>query len=150
MKRALIVAMAGLLVVSCGGETGETTTTIAETTTTQLATSTTTQLATSTTSEDTTTSTSPAPDIVISGGTADDPDILIEGPDLFSIGLGDEVLIRIQSAVAGELHVHGYDLFFDLVAGGVTEVMFPAEIPGIFEAELEGTHTLVFEIEVAP
>jgi hypothetical protein len=46
--------------------------------------------------------------------------------------------------------MHGYDIFFDLVAGSVTTVTFDATIPGIFEAELEGSHTLAFELEITP
>jgi hypothetical protein len=111
---------------------------------------TTTQPSTSSTSTEATTTTSLVADVVISGGTSDDPEISVEGPELFSFAIGDEALLRVESSVAGELHLHGYDLFFDLIAGGITEVAFPAEIPGIFEAELEDTHTLVFEIEVTP
>lgn len=144
------MALLGLVVASCGGQSVATTITITSTTTSSGVSTTTTQPTMATTTEDTTTSTAPAPDIEVSGGTGADPDILIDGPDLFSYTIGDEVSIRIQSSVEGELHVHGYNLFFDLAANGITEVAFVAEIPGIFEAELEDTHTLVFEIEVTP
>jgi hypothetical protein len=151
MKTLAMVSLLGLVVVSCGNESLQTSTTVETTTSSSVVSTTTTQPSvSSTTTEATATTTAPAADIVISGGTSDDPEISIEGPDLFSFAIGDGALIRVESSVAGELHLHGYDLYFDLVADGVTEVAFSAEIPGIFEAELEDTHTLVFEIEVTP
>jgi hypothetical protein len=78
------------------------------------------------------------------------PDITTIGPDLFAFDLGDEVSIVVFSSIHDELHVHGYNLFFDLAAGQATEVAFAADIPGIFEAELEDNHFLLFEVEVTP
>ncbi len=149
MKIPVILSVLALVLVSCGIEVSEPTT-VATTAGSPVTSTTTTQPTTTTRAPDTTTSTAQEPDIVISGGTADDPAISIEGHDLFSFALGDEVSIRIQSSVPGELHVHGYNIFIDLVAGETTDVEFLAGIPGIFEAELEDTHTLVFEVEVTP
>ena len=78
------------------------------------------------------------------------PDVTILGPEQFEYRLGDAVEITIYSSVDDELHVHGYNLFFDLVAGDVTVVFLEATIPGIFEAEMEGRQKLVFQLQVTP
>ncbi len=45
---------------------------------------------------------------------------------------------RVESDVADEIHVHGYDLKKDVPAGGSVSFSFPASIEGVFEVELEG------------
>jgi len=82
--------------------------------------------------------------------TGTSPDITVTGPDRFELSPGAEFEITIFSSIAEEIHVHGYDLFYDLEAGGATLVTFHADIPGIFEAELEGLGRPLFELEVAP
>ena len=66
------------------------------------------------------------------------------------VDLGQAVTIRISSDVTDELHLHGYDLTVDVEAGGSAELVFVAEIPGIFEVELEESGLLLFELEVGP
>ncbi len=63
---------------------------------------------------------------------------------------GDEIRFEVQSDVADEVHVHGYDLMQDVPAGGTVSFDFPAEIEGIFEAELEGRKEQIAEITVNP
>jgi FlaG/FlaF family flagellin (archaellin) len=63
---------------------------------------------------------------------------------------GDQIAFRVESDVADEIHVHGYDLMKDVEAGGSVEFAFPAEIEGIFEAELEGRKEQIAEIRVNP
>ena len=53
------------------------------------------------------------------------------------IALGSDVVLRVTSDVADELHLHGYDEKADLAAGTPGELRFRADIPGIFELELE-------------
>jgi hypothetical protein len=62
--------------------------------------------------------------------------------------LGDQVSVWVLSDVDAEIHVHGYDLFFDATAGVPIEVSLLADLPGIFEVEVEGSHTLLFDLEV--
>lgn len=112
-------------------------------------TSTTSVVTTSTTIEATTT-TSPVYDVILEGGTDEIPELAITGPRRFQVALGDTLEISILSSVDDDLHVHGYDLYFALIPGEVTVVSFEAGIPGIFEAELEGSHQLIFELEVSP
>jgi hypothetical protein len=63
---------------------------------------------------------------------------------------GDEIRFEVSSDVADEVHVHGYDLMQDVPAGGTVSFDFPAEIEGIFEAELEGRKEQIAEITVNP
>jgi carbonic anhydrase/acetyltransferase-like protein (isoleucine patch superfamily) len=58
------------------------------------------------------------------------------------------VTIRVTSDVADEVHVHGYEKRFDVAPGRTGEVTFVANIPGIFEVELERSHKLLFSLEV--
>ena len=64
------------------------------------------------------------------------------------VKLGDNVKLVVETDTADELHVHGYDLIADLVAGEITELTFVAEIPGIFEVEFENSHMQVLELVV--
>lgn len=89
----------------------------------------------------------PAPDVAISG---DEENPVVEGPGRVSFALGEDAEILVSSSFSGELHLHGYDLFYDLVADEALTVAFTADIPGIFELEIEGSHTLVVEIEIVP
>ncbi len=63
---------------------------------------------------------------------------------------GDRVHFKVTSAVADEVHVHGYDLMKDVKAGGTVTFDFPATIEGVFEAELEGRKEQIIELEVEP
>ncbi len=63
---------------------------------------------------------------------------------------GDEVRFKVESAIAEEIHVHGYDLMKDVPAGGTVSFEFPAELEGIFEAELEGEAEQILELRVEP
>ncbi len=73
----------------------------------------------------------------------------VTGPARPSVAVGETVTIVVTSDVADELHVHGYDLFVTLAPGTPAELEFTADIPGIFEVELEGSHQLVFDLEVS-
>ena len=63
--------------------------------------------------------------------------------------LGEDLVIRVTSDVADEVHVHGYDERAEVPAGGTVEIPFTADIPGGFEVELEGTGQLLFQLRVA-
>lgn len=67
-----------------------------------------------------------------------------------TVSKGDEVRFQVKSAIAEEIHVHGYDLMEDVPAGGTVSFDFPAEIEGIFEAELEGRAEQILELRVEP
>jgi hypothetical protein len=63
---------------------------------------------------------------------------------------GDRVRFEVESDVADEIHVHGYDLMKDVPAGGTVTFSFPAEIEGIFEVELEDRKEQIAELRVNP
>jgi FtsP/CotA-like multicopper oxidase with cupredoxin domain len=63
---------------------------------------------------------------------------------------GDRVRFTVESDVAEEVHVHGYDLSKDVAAGGSVTFDFPADLDGVFEVELEGTATQIIELTVQP
>jgi hypothetical protein len=63
---------------------------------------------------------------------------------------GEQIRFEVHSDVADEVHVHGYDLMQDVPAGGTVSFDFPAEIEGIFEAELEGRKEQILELRVNP
>ena len=66
------------------------------------------------------------------------------------VNKGDEVRFKVKSAIAEEIHVHGYDLMKDVPAGGTVTFEFPAELEGIFETELEGQAEQILELRVEP
>ncbi len=133
------------LVVACGGGDAATTTTSTTTTvpTTTTGPTTTTTLATTTSTAAETTTTAQAIDVTVVAG-------VVEGPGTVSVAVGDQVSVLVLSDVDAEIHVHGYDVFFEAPAGVPTEVTLTADVPGIFEVELEGTHTPLFALEVTP
>ena len=71
------------------------------------------------------------------------------GVEDVDVVLGREVVLRVSSDAAGEVHVHGYDLFVDAVAGEVAELRFVADLPGEWEVELEGTGLRLASLRVA-
>ena len=65
------------------------------------------------------------------------------------VRLHEVVVIRVTSDEAEEVHVHGYDLVLDVTPGEPAELTFAADIPGVFEVELEGSGRKVAELQVA-
>ena len=63
---------------------------------------------------------------------------------------GERIRFRVESDVAEEVHLHGYDVSEDVEAGGSVEFDVPATIPGVFEAELEHSVVPIAEITVNP
>jgi hypothetical protein len=90
-------------------------------------------------------------------GQATTPTIVIDksgkpvgGITEISVEEGEEVRFEVQSAVADEVHMHGYDIMKDVRAGGSVTFDFPATLEGIFEAELEGAKEQILELRVNP
>ena len=71
-------------------------------------------------------------------------------PIAAEVALGAEVLLRITSDVADEVHVHGYDLETEVPAGGTAEVRFTADAAGVFEVEFHERGLLLLRLTVAP
>jgi len=62
--------------------------------------------------------------------------------------VGQWVTLRVSGNASDEVHIHGYDLYIELVEGQ-GRLTFEASIPGVFEVELERAHTLVLQLEVS-
>jgi heme/copper-type cytochrome/quinol oxidase subunit 2 len=72
----------------------------------------------------------------------------VTGPETITVAQGDHVAFEVKSDVADEVHVHGYNLMFDVQAGEKTLIEFDATVPGIFEIELEGAGLPLTSLEV--
>ena len=64
------------------------------------------------------------------------------------VNRGETVRLVVTSDVAEEVHVHGYDRKVAVPANGTAELTFTADIPGVFEVELEQRHRRLFTLEV--
>ena len=155
MNRVLrVLVVMTMLVVACGDDDATTTSTPTTAPTTTAAVTTTTPTSTTTV---TTTTTTVADDGVISITVAIGSaglDLVVEGSVVepgsrVAVETGAAIHIVLSGSVAEELHIHGYDLSLEIAPGGVEVLDFTADIPGIFEVELEGAGTLVFELEVS-
>ncbi len=154
VKSILIAAALSLVLAACSSDAGEPTVAPTSTTGVEQETSTTAVEPTSTTVSPTTTeapattTTAVAPEVLeieisyVSGS--------VEGGGRIEVPLGEPVVIRIDSDVADEGHLHGYDIYVDLEPGSTGVIEFVADIPGIFELELEGAGVLLADLEVAP
>jgi hypothetical protein len=67
-----------------------------------------------------------------------------------SYSAGERIRFKVRSDVAGEIHVHGYDLTKDVEAGGTVGFDFAATIEGVFETELEDRGEQILELRVNP
>jgi hypothetical protein len=68
--------------------------------------------------------------------------------DRTEVAVGEVVLIRVTADETDQIHVHGYDVYGEVMPGMPAEVRFTADIPGVFEVELEGSGTLLTTLEV--
>jgi hypothetical protein len=158
---ALAVVVLALFTAGCGDTVTTTTeppgaeasptptTTAAPATTADTAPPTTSQTTTlpATTTSTSTTIDDNAPDVTASA-TVTDGEVATDTPRV-EAELGSVVEVTVISDVADELHIHGYDLFADLEPGVAATVRFEADIPGIFEIELEDARLEVFSLEVS-
>lgn len=74
---------------------------------------------------------------------------VLGGPPAVAVELGSIVRLAVTVDVEDHVHVHGYDLFADVGPGSPAEIVFSADVPGVFEIELEESHLLLAEIEVS-
>lgn len=63
---------------------------------------------------------------------------------------GDQVAFEVDSDVAEEIHVHGYDVIVDVEPGKPAKFDFTADIEGVFEVELEESAVQIAELTVNP
>jgi FtsP/CotA-like multicopper oxidase with cupredoxin domain len=74
----------------------------------------------------------------------------VGGVKEISVRSGEVVRLEFSSNVADEMHIHGFDRYVDVPAGGRARVRFPADIDGVFEIESHDFGTQVAELEVRP
>jgi heme/copper-type cytochrome/quinol oxidase subunit 2 len=91
-------------------------------------------------------STEPEPqftvEIVVKGGS-------VKGPDSVDVKVGDKVSIAVTSDVADHVHVHGYDKLVDVEPGKQAVLRFTADLPGVWEVELEDAGKQLLELKVS-
>jgi hypothetical protein len=64
---------------------------------------------------------------------------------------GDQIHFKVKVPFEEEIHLHGYDVMKEAPPGGGTVTYdLPAEIEGVFEAELEGKGEQIVELKVEP
>jgi len=61
---------------------------------------------------------------------------------------GERVRITVESDQGDEVHVHGYDLRRPVGPGKPATIEFAADLPGIYEVELEAAKRRLLELEV--
>ena len=91
----------------------------------------------------------PAPEpepatIVVEGGQP------VGGVQELEFEQGGRIHFVVESDVADEVHLHGYDVAKDVEAGGSVEFDVPATTEGVFEVELESSAVQLAEISVTP
>jgi cytoskeletal protein RodZ len=72
------------------------------------------------------------------------------GVKTVSFKKNDQVVLKVNSDTADEIHVHGYDLKKDVEKGGSVTFKFKGTIEGRFEVELENAGTQIANLEVTP
>ena len=73
----------------------------------------------------------------------------VGGHQRVEVDLGSVVAVMVTSDIAEEVHVHGYDILRAVSAGHPAHFAFNAEIPGVFEVELEGSGRLLLLLEIS-
>jgi hypothetical protein len=64
---------------------------------------------------------------------------------------GDQIHFKVKVPFAEEVHLHGYDVAKEVPEGGGTVTYnLPADIEGVFEAELEDRKEQIIELTVEP
>jgi len=132
--------VAALTLAACGDDgspqaTGTTTTTVPATTATTTGSGTT---AGPTTTADST----PTIEVRVVGGKPQG------GVRREQVKTGETLVLRVTADVADEVHLHGYDKSADVAPGKPAEIRFTADIPGVFEVELEQRKQKLIELEV--
>ena len=135
----LALFVSGFALASCGGDDEATGTTATETT--QTTTTTTTESTTTTTTEPEVEKPTVVRVVVVNGAPKG-------GIVRRTVDKGDRVVIVVKSDVADEVHLHGYDISRDVVAGGTARIAFRAKLQGRFEVELENRGVQIADLTV--
>ena len=74
---------------------------------------------------------------------------VVGGSQRVSLRVGESVRLEVTADVADDVHVHGYDLFVAIAPPDPAVLVFDADIPGVFEIELEDAGLTLVELEVS-
>jgi hypothetical protein len=132
-----VLTAAVLALAACGGDDGSGT--AGATTTTAAATT------TPTTTAGPTATTRPATPVIevrVAGGKVQG------GVRREQVRRGETVVLRVVADVTDHVHLHGYDLMADVAPGKPAEIRFTADLPGVWEVELEDRKQPLLTIEV--
>jgi hypothetical protein len=66
-----------------------------------------------------------------------------------TVPLGTPLVVSVRSDAADEIHVHGYDRKAKVPAGATASVTFTANIPGVFEVDLEDSKLALLQLQVS-
>jgi hypothetical protein len=137
---AVLTTVAALTLAACGDDgspqaTGTTTTTVPAATATTTGSGTT---AGPTTTADST----PTIEVRVVGGKPQG------GVRREQVKTGETLVLRVTADVADEVHLHGYDKSAEVAPGKPAQIRFTADIPGVFEVELEQRKQKLIELEV--
>jgi hypothetical protein len=139
---AMLAAVAALTLVACGDD-GSPQATGTTTTTTALAATTATTVGTSTSGRPTTTADpTPVIEVRVAGGKVQG------GVRRERVRSGETVVLRVIADVADHVHLHGYDIMADVGPGKPAQIRFTADVPGVFEVELEDRKQPLLMLEV--
>lgn len=75
-------------------------------------------------------------------------DGIAAGEPRVTVERGDQIELVVTSDVSDEVHVHGYDFKAHVTPDAAAVIAFVADLPGIYEIELEDSGLLLFELEV--
>jgi plastocyanin len=71
------------------------------------------------------------------------------GMSRYAVPVGSTVEVVVASDVADEVHLHGYDRAAFVTAGATATLRFVADLPGVYEVELEQRGTPLAQLEVS-
>lgn len=75
--------------------------------------------------------------------------VAVGGVRTIEVEAGSVVAVRVSGNAPDIVHVHGYDILRSLAPDGPAHFAFTAQIPGVFEVELEESGRLLVELEIS-
>ncbi len=78
-----------------------------------------------------------------------DGNVELDGDERIEASVGDVVMVMVNSDVAEQAHLHGYDVLIDVEPGTTAMFLFTADTPGKFEIEFEQSGTFIAELVVS-
>jgi heme/copper-type cytochrome/quinol oxidase subunit 2 len=105
--------------------------------------------------QDQATATTAAPGTTAAAGDAQTVQITVTGTKVetaerrVKVPLDGKVRLEVTAGRADEVHLHGYDRKVDLAPGTPAVLEFTADVPGVFEVELEEAGLKLVELQVS-